>query len=189
MKRTGTGPSQRIANLIAGIATFILAACVTSPVSVDAGDATSLSRSATIHVALAPRPEAAAATTEGEIDRALDAAQESALRENAERALEAKGFAIGPASDSDLVFELAPRHRQTARRTWSSDPDASAVQVVKKSEAVLGIRARTQSEGVEVWRCDARARLPESNRGLGESADEVWARVLSRALAPIPEQR
>jgi hypothetical protein len=77
----------------------------------------------------------------------------------------------------------------TTRKTWSSDPDASAARLVKKSEAVVGIRAQSGSEGLELWRCEARSRLAESARAPGARATDVWSRILARALEPIPDRR
>lgn len=189
MKRTGSKPLRWLGRRLAAIATLTLVGCASGPVTIDAGDAAPLSRSATIHVALAPRPESEQPTADGAIEAALDPELASALRAQTERALEARGYAIGSATDSDLVVELAPREQRTARRTWSSDPDASAARLVQRSEAVLGIRALSRSEGVEIWRCEARAKLPESARSPGARATELWSRVLSRALEPVPERR
>lgn len=193
MMRTAAEPSRRL-GLALTVVTATLAllpslGCVSSPVTVDASDAASLARSTTIHVALAPRPESAAPNPDGTVEAAVAPALESALLAQAEQALEARGYAIGSAADSDLVLELAPREQTTVRRTWSSDPDATASQRVKKTEAVVEIRARSASEGLELWRCEARSRLPGSARSPGARATEVWSRILSRALEPIPDRR
>ncbi len=198
---TGTD-SLRVARIRTALALAVVvplfAACISNRVTVDASDATVLAQAATVYVSLAgvSATEAESGTaSETEADAlapargpAIDPALESALRARAEQALRAKGYAIGTAAESDLILELAPRHESVMRRTWSSDPDASGARVVQKSEAVLVLRALRGSEDTELWRGEARARLPDSALVFGTNAEAVWSQVLDRALERVPDR-
>lgn len=176
---------------LAAIAAF--GGCISPRVAVEASDAAPIARAATIHVALAnadfteAEAEAEAAEAERGAQPVAPAVAE-ALRAEAERQLETRGYAIGSAATSDLVIEIAARSEYTARRTWSSDPDASASRIVRKPEAVIALRAIEREGGREIWAGDARARLPESALTLRSSAEAVWQRVLAAALEGVPRR-
>lgn len=181
----------------------LFTACISNRVTVDASDGEVLAQAATLHVSLT-RLAGPATENEAEADAVadvrsptpdpalgppLDPALESTLRIRAEEALRAKGYAIGSADESDLILELAPRNESVARRTWSSDPDASGARIVQRSEAVLVLRARSRGDSAEHWTCEARARLPESELVFGTSEEGVWSRVLAGALERVPDRR
>lgn len=183
MNGVGRKLSNPIRLVLGIVALAACAACVSNRVTIDATDASILSQSPTIHVSL----DAAADTNP--VGEPLDPALEDALRTHAEDALRAKGYAIGSATESDLILRLTPRADTAPRRTWSSDPDASGPRIVRKSEAVITLLAGHRGESGEVWRSEARARLAESSHTLGTSARAVWTRVLDKALEPIPDRR
>lgn len=170
---------------IALVALATLAGCISPRVAVEASDAAPIARAETIHVVMAGQETAAAQAGNEPIAPAVA----EALRADAERLLERRGYAIGSAASSDLLLEITARSERSARRTWSSDPDASASRVVRKPEAVISLRARDRDTGGEVWTCDARARLPESTPGIGTSAEAIWRRILAAAFADVPRRR
>ena len=173
-------PPAWFAVALATLAT--LAGCISPRVAVEASDAAPIAIAETIHVAFASEQTAAA---EAGAEPVVPAIAE-ALRADAERLLEQRGYAMGTAASSDLVLEIAARSERTALRTWSSDPDASASRVVRRPEAVIVLRARDRDTGREVWACDARARLSESSPVFGTSEEAVWRRVLAAALEDVP---
>jgi len=183
MTGVGRSVSNRMQLVLGIVALATCAACVSNRVTVDATDASILSRSATIHVSLESAADVESAA------EPLDQSLESELRTHAEDALRAKGYAIGSASESDLILRLAPRSDTAPRRSWSSDPDASGPRIVRKPEAVIVLRAGRRGESAEVWRSEARARLADSHSTLGTSARTVWTRVLDKALERIPDRR
>lgn len=179
------------ASALALAATALLAGCISPRVVVEASDAAPIARAAAIHVALASAEtvDANEAERSGELGaQPVAPAIAETLRADAERQLELRGYAIATAEASDLVFELAARSERSARRTWTSDPDANGATTVRKSEAVIRLRAIEREDGREIWACDARARLPESASALGTSAEAVWQRVFSAALEEVPRR-
>ncbi len=179
-------PPASIAAALVALAT--LAGCISPRVAVEASDAAPIARAGIIHVALVSAETAPAEAAAEPGSEPVAPAIAEALRADAERLLEQRGYAIGTAASSDLVLEIAARSERTARRTWSSDPDASASRIVRKPEAVIALRARDRKSGRDVWACDARARLPESAPVLGPSAEAVWLRVLDAALEDVPRR-
>lgn len=162
----------------------LLACATTEPIEIAAADATVLRDTATFHVRVVAPEEAQAAPTE-----AVPAALREALREQAERGLEARGYALGAAGASDRVLELAPRLRQVRQRSWSSDPDASGTRLVTRTEAVLALRARDSGGGAEVWGCDASAPLPTHARDRAEETERLFTRLLDDSLRHVPPRR
>ena len=161
----------------------LLTACISSQVGVEASDGEALMAATTLHVSLVTEAEAGPGTA------AVSPATQAELRARAETALRAKGYAIGSLSDSDLILEFIPRTESAPRKTWSSDPDASGPRIVRKPEAVLSLRARSRGANAEVWRCQARARLPLPGRSSTTNLDEVWNQVLAKALEQVPDRR
>lgn len=180
-------PALRAPALAALAALTMLAGCISPRVAVEASDPAPIARAATVHVALASADPAPDESGAGSAAPAAPAIAET-LRADAERLLEQRGYAIGTAASSDLVLEIGARSERTARRTWSSDPDASASRIVRKPEAVVALRALEREGGREIWACDARARLPETAPVLGTSAEAVWQRVLAAALEDVPRR-
>ncbi len=185
--RAGAARGTRLSLLVLFVL-LALSACVSPPITVDASDAAPIARSATIHVALAAAADAGASPPGSAIDPGLGAELEDALKARAERALEARGYATGSASESDLVLELAPRAERTTRRTWSSDPDASALRTVAQAEAVLALRAHDPQAGHELWRGEARTKLADAARAPGPRATALWSQLLDRALERVPRK-
>ncbi|MEZ4279710.1 MAG: hypothetical protein R3F21_08885 [Myxococcota bacterium] len=165
----------------------MLAGCISPRVEVEASDPAPIARARTIHVSLASA-EASASESAGTSTTPPAPAIAEALRADAERQLALRGYAMGSAEASELVLEIAAQSERSARRTWTSDPDANGATTVRKSEAVVALRARERESGQEIWACDARARLPESAPVLGTSAEEVWLRVLTAALEDVPRR-
>ena len=184
MSRPPPHDTTQIRSVLAFVAlAALLTACISNKVSVDASDGHELMRAATLHVSLAGDAKAETGTA------AISPVAQAELRARTENALRAKGYAIGSVSESDLILELTPRTESAPRRTWSSDPDASGVRIVRKPEAVLSLRARSRGASAEVWRCEARARLPEPGRRSTTNVDEVWSQLLAKALEQVPDRR
>lgn len=167
----------RLTGALAGISLALMAttACISNRITVAASDGDAVSRASALRVAL--HEDAATSVS-------------PALRAQAEDALRAKGYSVAAvgSEDGDLVLEISARTEPVTRRTWSSDPDASALVLVERTDAVLSLRARN-NEDAEVWSCDARAPLPESGRPFAPDMDELWTDLLERALAKLPARR
>lgn len=155
--------------------------CIANPIRVDARDPAVLDDTSRFFVSLAPTTAGAAPTT--------DEATTASLLDRAEDALVRKGYAIEGPETSDLMLELSLRKERVSRKTYSSDPDASGVRMVERTEAILTLRAIDPRRGVEIWRCDARGRLPEPELAFVESESELWHTLLERALDEVPARR
>jgi len=170
-----------------------LPGCAANDVRVDAGDAERIAQVERIAVEIADPgaldPAPASPGPGGAIPEALAAS----LRDEAERALRAKGYTVadaaGNAGGAEVVLLLAGHRLPTRVRSWSSDPDASAARLVEREEAVLALRARRRDDGEVIWRADARATLPEPERPFGPDAEATWSRLLDDALARVPQRR
>lgn len=155
--------------------------CIANPIRVDARDPAVLDDTSRFFVSLAPTTAGTAPTT--------DEATTASLLDRAEDALVRKGYAIEGPETSDLMLELSLRKERVSRKTYSSDPDASGVRMVERTEAILTLRAIDPRRGVEIWRCDARGRLPEPELAFVESESELWHTLLERALDEVPARR
>ncbi len=158
-----------------------VAACISSRITVEGSDGEAFAHATSLHVT-------SVADAKGSID-APTAPVADTLRSQAEAILRAKGYSITDAVDGDLILEIAHRTEPVSRRTWSSDPDASALKIVHRTDAVLALRGRDRIEDREVWFCEARAPLPESGRAFAPSMHELWTELLERALAKVPARR
>jgi hypothetical protein len=152
-------------------------ACIANRIRVEAADAAIVGASSTLHVSLGK-------ATPGALS--VPATLSSALLTKAESALRAKGYAIRTARDSELVVELAVRKERVSRRTYTADSDANGSRMVERTEAVLSLRAVETADGSEVWRCDARGRLPEPELARLQSDEALFDELLARALEKIP---
>ena len=157
------------------------AACISSRITVADSDGEAFAHATSLHV-----------TSVGDVKGSTDTSTASvanALRSQAEAVLRAKGYSIADAVDGDLILEIAHRTEPVSRRTWSSDPDASALKIVHRTDAVLALRGRDRNDDREVFFCDARAPLPESGRPFAPSMDELWTELLEHALTKVPARR
>lgn len=174
--------------LLASFASILAAtsACVTSRITVEASGDESLAAAKTVLVALLPTDTQARARAGQE----PSAETANALRARIEEALLARGYAAAADDAGDLVLEIAPRVEHVSRRTWSSDPDASAPRLVSGTDLVLALRGRDR-EDFTLWSCEARAPLPESRRDEAEPGanDALWRELALRAIEKIPAQR
>ncbi|MEZ4331593.1 MAG: hypothetical protein R3F35_07550 [Myxococcota bacterium] len=156
-------------------------ACIANPIRVDARDPKVLAATGRFSVSLAP-------TAEGTM-KSADEATTTRLLDRLEDALASKGYSLEPPAQSELALELGLHKERVSRKTYSSDPDASGVRMVERTEAILTLRAVDHRRGIEIWRCDARGRLPEPELAFVESEQTVWNALLERALEAIPSRR
>ena len=152
------------------------AACLSGQIIVDASDGAALAGVSALRVSFSGT--AASAETPSPSPTSM-----TALQARAESDLRAKGYSI--ATDDDVpILEIALHTEQVERRTWTSDPDASASKLVERTEAVVSLRARDGNG--ELWFCDAHAVLPKPGMPFAPKLDDVWAQLLERALAKVP---
>ncbi len=180
-RTTRRKPTRALATISLALLAASTSACISNRITVDASDGEVVARASALHVTLREDATEAAQSPTPSVA--------SALRSRAEEALREKGYSITAAADADLILEITHRTEPVTRRTWSSDPDASAPRLVERTDAVLALRARGRSDDAEVWFCDARAPLPESGRAFAPSMDELWAELLEHALAKVPARR
>ena len=154
--------------------------CIANPIRVDARDPKVLTDTTRFSVSLAP-------TAEGTM-KSADEATTTRLLDRLEDALASKGYSLEPPAQSELSLELGLHKERVSRKTYSSDPDASGVRMVDRTEAILTLRAVDHRRGVEIWRCDARGRLPEPELAFVESEQTVWTTLLERALEEVPSR-
>lgn len=179
--RRGSRRSRR-RGVLAGLLVLIAISpgCIANRIRVDARDPKVLGETARFSLSLAPTADGTA--------KAADEATTTRLLDRLEDALASKGYALEPPAESELSLELALRKERVSRKTYSSDPDASGARMVERTEAILTLRAVDHRRGVEIWRCDARGRLPEPELAFVESEQTVWTTLLERALEEVPSR-
>jgi len=114
------------------------------------------------------------------------AATEKGMSGRVSEILTRKGYRVGPAEGSDLRISIAGRVERVTRRTWSSDPDASALENVEVSEAVLVVSAFDDRSNEAVWSVEARSLLPEIRPPFAPTHREIWLATLRDAAEAFP---
>lgn len=172
-------PSDRARRLVASwaLAAFLAAGtgCLADRIrTAPAGDP-SLAGAATVRVAVAP----------GSPSPELATRMLARLETN----LAARGYSVvaGEAA-ADARVELSIRKQRVKRKTYSADTDANGERLVERTEAVVVLRA-TGEDRHELFRCEARGRLPEPPLAALEREEDLVGKLVERAVARIAQRR
>jgi len=97
-----------------------------------------------------------------------------------------RGYLFAAPAQADLRVELYLRRGVMARRTWSSDPDASAAVYRDFPAAVLEVQVLDPRDSSELWRGEGRARLPERRNFFDPDPETIWLDTLGQVLDALP---
>ena len=100
--------------------------------------------------------------------------------------LTTKGYSMVPAEESDIRMAIRARIDRVTRRTWSSDPDASALRDVAVNEAVIVVDVFDDTSTEAIWNAEARSRLPDRDSFLGPTRRDIWHATLRDAVQAFP---
>ncbi|HPG28541.1 MAG TPA: hypothetical protein PLW10_23115, partial [Myxococcota bacterium] len=100
--------------------------------------------------------------------------------------LSERGYHVAEDGGSDLQLAVSAKVDRVTRRTWSSDPDASALRDVELEEVVVVLRAFDGASPAEALRVEARRRLPDRALPFAPSLDELYRRTLGDAIDAFP---
>lgn len=109
-----------------------------------------------------------------------------ALRKQATAVLASKGYRSTDPDTSDARLALTLSTDRVTRRTWSSDPDASALRNVAVDEAVVVASLFVDASTEAVWTGEARARLPDRGCCFQPTLEEIWLATLREAIEALP---
>jgi hypothetical protein len=107
---------------------------------------------------------------------------ESALHLQASRILAEAGHPSAPGDTADLLVAIRATLETDLSRTWTSEPGVSAVREVEREAVVVRVEVLDLAEGYDVWRSEARTRLPRNRLPFMPTRGEVCARTLEAAL-------
>ena len=110
-----------------------------------------------------------------------------ALDANAAEMLERRSVRLVAAIEAAPRLAISARSERVSRRTWSSDPDASALREVEIEEAVVVLRLFDGGGTEPAWLAEARARLPEVDAVFGPTRRAVWLATLREAISALPD--
>lgn len=182
MQRERIGSRKAIAGLVLAAALALsLPGCTGPRIRITSSDAAVLRAAPALEVVLVPAKKGERA--------ALSEAATAALVERARESLRAKGHpteVTASAEGDPLPLELALLEEQVSRRTYTADTDANGVRLVKRTEAIVALRALAADGETVLWHCEARGLLTEPGRPFGPTEAELFERLLDRALARIP---
>lgn len=176
-ERIGARKAFASIGLVAALAAS-LAGCISPRIQVASSDAAALRSAPALEVVLVPLKK-------GE-EAALDETATAALVERARESLRAKGYPDDGSDGDPIPLELAVREELVSKRTYTADTDANGARLVKRTEAIVALRAVGPDGKTELWRCEARGLLPKRDAPFGPSEEEIFERLLERALARIP---
>lgn len=170
-------PSSRLLLVFAIAAVF---ACSTPRVETRAHPEADFTTYSTVHVLSPPEPGPTAAGYSAEIAAKME--------EQTRRRVARRGFEIASTGSADLQLEIGVRTEQASRRVWASDPDANYYVNQEVQEAVVTIDLIDPVRGRQVWRGEARSRLPERDLIVGQSPETIWMNTLDEVLQRLPKE-
>ena len=130
-------------------------------------------------------PSSASAAGSSELIAELERQTRSLLEEKGYRLAEA-GSESGSA---DLLIQIQLSTERVTRRVWSSDPDANGYVTREIEEARLVLRALGPDATTELWRGEARSRLPQRAPLVGADAEQIWMNALAEVIDRFPQKR
>ncbi|MBW2499870.1 MAG: hypothetical protein JRF61_21510 [Deltaproteobacteria bacterium] len=108
------------------------------------------------------------------------------LSEQAAVVLRSKGYRIAAREESDVRMAISARIDRVIRRTWSSDPDASALREIEIDEAVIVVAVFDDTSTKAVWSVEARSPLSRRQAFFFPTRDEIWVATLREAIEAFP---
>jgi len=161
-----------------------LAACAAPRVELRARVDADVSRARSVRVL--PAEVVPLEEGDGALGSAAREALSGELRRLAEAGLSERGYRVAEDGGSDLQLAVSAKVDRVTRRTWSSDPDASALRDVELEEVVVVLRAFDGASPAEALRVEARRRLPDRALPFAPSLDELYRRTLGDAIDAFP---
>ncbi len=114
---------------------------------------------------------------------------ESDLLDQARQILVEKGHEILPREQAELRIVIEPKSETELVRTWSSEPENNSIEEVERDAAVVRVRAIDASAEQDVWRSEARSRLPSVHVPFTPSRTTIWSRTLAAAFEEFDPKR
>ena len=114
---------------------------------------------------------------------------ETDLLDESRRILAEQGHTIVARERAALRILIEPKSDSVLLRTWSSEPENNSIEEVERDVAAVRVRAIDASADHDVWRSEARSRLPRVHVPFTPSRTTIWSRTLAAAFEEFDPKR